>query len=476
MFATAARNFVEEVDQGGLLIPVSGLNDTINLLTVVVKRKRFWFWQKAKYLPTDFILNDILTGDTPIKPVVLETDFIKYDGTYGDKISGSIEANILDKSNLNVEGQDSSKLKSSFGNLKKEEVEVQKLLRDSKGRLLDMSHDLVQQTMENHRQVFGIVKERILTTQLCSVIEEVQQSGQCGGGFDFCRPKGPKVTLKENGSLTKDSNVTMEIPISTTIAYALIELEIKHDGHFGLCLMSGTDGGFEVDGPAGEELMAVSRAHLNSSENKHLREELERLRDHFNLLSALPAATRSSLLQHITNVMENRDAVSSLQQVLEQMCHDEKPDLDKGSATDSQKQNIQAILDLLEKSEGAKSAQGNQSTSALTALHLVVSAIDELPHECHAILVTCCNLTELQTLEQLVHCMSGNGELTLDSTGQAALTEDIFEKTKNLFAFGHMSLERDEDTVKTEMHSQTGHHALALCIAIKGLASLAKEG
>lgn len=42
-----------------------------------------------------------------------------------------------------------------------------------------------------------------------------------------------QVSLKQNGSLSKDSNVTMEIPVHTTIAYALIELEIKHDGHYG---------------------------------------------------------------------------------------------------------------------------------------------------------------------------------------------------------------------------------------------------
>lgn len=68
MFATATKNFVEEVDNGGLLIPASSLNDTIALLTVVVKHKRFWFWQKPKYLPTDFNFNDILAGDKPIKP------------------------------------------------------------------------------------------------------------------------------------------------------------------------------------------------------------------------------------------------------------------------------------------------------------------------------------------------------------------------------------------------------------------------
>ena len=51
--------------------------------------------------------------------------------------------------------------------------------------------------------------------------------------------------------------------------------------------------------------------------------ELERLSDHFQLLSALPVATKSSLLQNITKVMEARSAVSSLQSVVsgtERLC------------------------------------------------------------------------------------------------------------------------------------------------------------
>ena len=44
--------------------------------------------------------------------------------------------------------------------------------------------------------------------------------------------------------------------------------------------------------------------------------ELDRLSDHFQLLSALPATTRSSLLQHITKVMEDREAMGSLQSVV----------------------------------------------------------------------------------------------------------------------------------------------------------------
>lgn len=68
MFAAATRNFVEEVEVGGSLIPVSSPNDSISVLTVVVERKRLWFWQKPKYTPTDFKLNDILSGEPPIKP------------------------------------------------------------------------------------------------------------------------------------------------------------------------------------------------------------------------------------------------------------------------------------------------------------------------------------------------------------------------------------------------------------------------
>ncbi|XP_070691602.1 gasdermin Eb [Pempheris klunzingeri] len=468
MFATATRNFVEEVDHGGLLIPVSSLNDAINLLTVVVKRKRFWLWQKPKYLPTDFSLNDILTGDTSIKPGVVETDFIKFNGTYGDNIQGNLDANFVN-SNVSLQGKDSSKLQSSFGSLKKEEVDVQKLLRDSKDRVLDMSHCLVQQTKEKHRQVFGIVKDRIVTTQPCSVIEEVQQGGQCGAGLSLCGPKRTKISLKENASLSKDSNVTMEIPMQTAIAYALIELEIKQDGHYELCLMSDTTGGFEVDGPARKGLFGVSEA--SASENNHLGEELERLSDHFQLLSALPATTRSSLLQQITKVMEDRGAVGSLQNVLDQMCLDKRPDLQDVSTTESQKQNIQAILDLLEQSGQVGSAQA--ATSVLTALHLLTSAMDEMTNDCLSALRMCCALTVLHTLELLVQCVSGKGEMPLSSAGLAALTDDVFEKTEHLFASSNVSLKRVEDTVKTEVKHQPGYLPLVLCIAVRGLASLA---
>ncbi|CAF89418.1 unnamed protein product, partial [Tetraodon nigroviridis] len=193
MFAAATRSFVEEVDVGGSLIPVSSPNDGVSALTVVVKRKRLWFWQKPKYTPTDFKLNDLLTGNPPIKPDVSESDFIKYTGTYGDKIQGNVDASFSPlQASVALEGNDSSKLQASFGGLRKEEVDMQKLLHDCKDRILDMSHCLILQAKDKPRRAFGIVKERIVTAQPCSVVEEVQQGGQCGAGLSLCGPSTPK--------------------------------------------------------------------------------------------------------------------------------------------------------------------------------------------------------------------------------------------------------------------------------------------
>ncbi len=72
-----------------------------------------------------------------------------------------------------------------------------------------------------------------------------------------------------------------------------------------------------------------------------------------------------------------------------------------------------------------------------------------------------------------VQCVSGKGEMPLSSAGLAALTEDNFEKTKRLFESSHVSLKRDGDTVKTEISQQQGDLYLVLCIAVRGLASLA---
>ncbi|CAL8247096.1 unnamed protein product [Lota lota] len=468
MFATATKTFVEEVDKDGVLIPVSSLNDSIKMLSLVIKRRRYWFWQKPKYLATDFSLNDILTGDKPIQPVVTETDFIKYNGRFSDNMQGNIEANLYpEAANLNVEGKDSSKLQSSFGNLKKEELDLQKLLQDSKDRVLDMSHSLIQQTKEKRREVFGVVKERIATTQPSSVIEEVQQTGTRVGLQSLCGPKSLKVSFKENAHLSKDSNVTMELPPHTTIAYGLTELEVKPTGHYELCLMSGTDGGFEVDGSTKKKLVG----HKNTANSNWLKQELDKLGSHFQLLSGLKASTRSFLFQYLSSAMKEREAVSLLESVLSQMRHGERPSL--GSVeVDSQRQTIQALLDVLELSDEENSVETEDSSCTVLALHLIISALDEMTDDCCAVLQSCCTPPVLKSLELLVQCATKAGEMSMSSGDLAPLTGETYQVTELLFASCGVSLRGDGDLLRTEVSRQHTDPTLILCIAVKGLASI----
>lgn len=44
-----------------------------------------------------------------------------------------------------------------------------------------------------------------------------------------------QVSAKEDGNITKDTNVVLEIPAPTAIAYSVIELYVKPDGQFGEC-------------------------------------------------------------------------------------------------------------------------------------------------------------------------------------------------------------------------------------------------
>lgn len=46
-----------------------------------------------------------------------------------------------------------------------------------------------------------------------------------------------QVSAKEDGNIVKDTNVVLEIPAPTALAYGVIELYVKLDGQFGECCL-----------------------------------------------------------------------------------------------------------------------------------------------------------------------------------------------------------------------------------------------
>uniref|UniRef100_A0A3B1JXD9 Gasdermin Eb n=1 Tax=Astyanax mexicanus TaxID=7994 RepID=A0A3B1JXD9_ASTMX len=278
MFAKATSKFVTEIDPDGCLIPVSRLND------------RFWFWQRPKYLPSDFTLNDLLQGETKIDPGM---EFSEYNSTLENNTSGAAEAGF-GPGNVNLSGK----------------VKTKRLV-------LDMQHSLIQQTQQKRTEVFALVKERIVTTQPCTVTEEVQEGGSCGAFFGLT--ENTKTVSVKNGSHQSDSNVSVEIPAKTALAYCLIELSVKATGQFGkadfyffllqlrlkLCFWS-----FKSTA-----CFTVAFVSLSLSFSLFLSlslSELNELQSQFAILSGLPASTRSSLLQQLTALLKDKTAISAL--------------------------------------------------------------------------------------------------------------------------------------------------------------------
>lgn len=155
-------------------------------------------------------------------------------------------------------------------------------------RVLDLQHSLIQQTRETQREVLAIVKERIFTTQPCTVTEEVQEGGTCTGMLGFnktikvglsslvkknhtplfsidillgvsssnnipgwacpvvlvllkqtvlsCSFVSPQVSVNDKVKpfIEYDTNVSINIPPKTTIAYSVIELDVAHTGQYGI--------------------------------------------------------------------------------------------------------------------------------------------------------------------------------------------------------------------------------------------------
>ncbi|NXN63270.1 GSDME protein, partial [Himantopus himantopus] len=117
-------------------------------------------------------------------------------------------------------------------------------------RTINLNSSLLQQVIERKHEVLCILREKIITTQKCTISEHIQTEEKISGVIG-CSRKIVKVSVSEKGSVMKDASVILEIPPATTIAYSVIELFIKHSGHFEFCLLDEQQGGFEKESTEG---------------------------------------------------------------------------------------------------------------------------------------------------------------------------------------------------------------------------------
>ncbi|KAK5902814.1 hypothetical protein CesoFtcFv8_008034 [Champsocephalus esox] len=470
MFSKATANFVHQIDPEGSLIHVSRVNDSKKLVPIglVVKRNRIWFWQSPKYQPTVFTLSDLLQGDQVLCPGVTETDFLTYEGTFRDAVSGKLDSEVGPVSGT-LEGHGSSELQSCFGRMLKEDLDVKKLLRDSSSRLVDMQNKLVKQ-MEKREEVLAVVKERILTTTPCSITQKKRE--QCiFQGLVGLLGSPAKLCVKNSSNIEADSDVSLEIPSGTVIAYSVLELDIKKDGHYDICLRPGTIGGIEADStqswPSQDSLdwvdgMFPEKVALIEMQNGSHEMDL-------SPLAELPQSTRYTLFKRLQETLRDRTALSHVECSLDELCSGETLDMAKHKdLSESQRKLLTAILELL----GTDSAA--DVPLHLNAAHLLVSTMEELPDETLSLLSKSSSHF-LEAFNTLMCSLKKNSEpLSIQCLPVLLQENQAFQQAEQLLRSANVALKRDSDRLWSETGSEAGVLPLILSLCIQGLALLCK--
>ncbi|KAG8442998.1 hypothetical protein GDO86_011714 [Hymenochirus boettgeri] len=481
MFSKATKNFLKDIDSGGNLISVSNLSDSdkVQLLCVVAKKRRFWCWQKPKYQFSSFtcMLSDVLIDETAIKPVVVESEFVKYEGTFGDVTKGNITTDV-GYLQMKASGLESVKSQSSFGTLRKQEVDMQHLMKGVQGRRIHLHHPFVQQLQEYKHDVLCILKEKIVTTQKCVITEHLQTEENFIGNVGL-KTKIVKVSVSENGNYVKDENTVLEIPPPTAIAYSVVELYVRRDGTFDFCLLPEKKGGFEKEKT---ETHQHNKADLNDKLSsiydwdvvdgtKGVVPGNAPLSCFKKAWEQLPDVHGQELYVLLGEILCDSQAVAQLQAVVEDLCLEDK---NYHAALDEinppQTKQVQSILHL------AGHDGSDASKKLLVALHIFTSALNEMSDSALALLSQCCKFQLLPSLFALLHLASDDGLCsTIDPILSDILDQERFAMAQCLFALSNIKLEMKEDAIFAATTEEPGFSPHVLCIVISGLHLLEKK-
>ncbi|XP_051926334.1 gasdermin-E-like [Hippocampus zosterae] len=457
MFSKATANFVRQVDPEGSLIHVSRMNDSSKLLpmALVVKRKRVWFWQRPKYRPTDFKLNDLLLGEKGLTPVVSKKEFVTYMGIFGNKLAGKLDTEAASVG-VKVEAVGSSKLQSDFGMLKKEEVDVNKLLQDSNKRLVDMEHVLVQQ-LEKRSDILAVVKERILTTAACTVTQTKKEQCALHAMVGLLGKLGAnvKVCIKESNDIEANMDVCLEIPSDVVIAYSVLELNIEKDGHFKICLQPGLIGGFEADKvrswSSQDDIDVVDGRCFDGNILEESPQQNGAPVEDLSPLAALPPSTRWALYCKLQDILRDRVTLSHLQCALEELCVGRTPDTTRQETLPDSVEN---------------------ASPSLHAVHLLVTALEELPDKTLSLM--CDSQPEfIKAFSILLNMMKESGRaLSLECLPTPMREEQTFQQAKKLLGSIGVTISVDGDQLWWEKGVKSQIQFLVLCLSAYGMSLL----
>ncbi|XP_053346383.1 gasdermin-E [Clarias gariepinus] len=511
MFDKATRSLLHLTDQDGTLIAVSRLNDSVKLkpLAVVIKCPATWLWQRPKYKPTDFTLNDLLQGKA-IQPELEKKVFVsKYEETHNGSVTGCGEVDMPGVS-MKAKGEASSKILSSLGELHKESVIIPHFLKNSKERKLDLQHNLFTQ-IQGKNQVFTLLKERIFTTSNSTINFSQLKKGGFSAFIKLISPA--KVQLNESISLKNSRDVAIVIPPHTVLAYSVSELHIKNDGRYEVGV---SPDGMAADGIDQHPVHTCSEVdgswaltHVTEGSSlTALNKELSRVKTTLHELTCLPPETRFSLLNLFKEILPDEELLCTLEEELERMNEESSDDshtclietLDElvkkfkllrseVNSTDGLHADVFGTNGSFPDHNGGQSPTANwkpdlsipngssvksssQRQALLTALHTLVTAAEELTNDGLVYLQTCSSET-INTLHYLVtHLIGGSQGVPFCDLPFLLEDGEMPQDMAQMFSSSNITLKRDNNKLYAEIGSGSKVLPLVLCAVVHGLALL----
>ncbi|XP_008591692.1 PREDICTED: non-syndromic hearing impairment protein 5 [Galeopterus variegatus] len=359
---------------------------------------------------------------------------------------------------------------------------------------INLKNPVLQQVLERRSDVLCILTQKIVTTQKCVISEHMQVEERCGGMLGV-QTKTVQVSATEDGNVTKDSNVVLEIPAATTIAYGVIELYVKLDGQFG----SKVIGWVLVHTYPPQQLGTSVKALMTMSYKKQgllsrVARYAQQSRDwlcsvftvtlhlerNFHPFVELPEQQQTALSTILQAVLFDDELLVVLEQVCDDVVNGVSPPLVVvGELKPPQQQDLTAFLQLVGCSVWGRGPSVQDAVSdqkLFAAAYFLVSALAEMPDNAAALLGTCCKLQIIPTLCRLLHVLSDEGVADLEDPTLAPLKDtEKFGIVQCLFASADISLERVQSSVRAVILKDPNVFPLILYITLNGLYALGRE-
>ncbi|KAL8565447.1 hypothetical protein ACOMHN_049424 [Nucella lapillus] len=260
MFAATTHQVVKSLGKDSLT-PVRSVDraDNIAPFSVVLKerRRRLIFWKRTECLTTEFNLSMILSSpwtDDERAELIKTRTMAKFDYETDFSLNGKLGVDLhKELLDVSLDASDSVTVKSSLGELSKEEVNLQGFIEATKSRSLNLKHPLVAPLLHDSSKTLCLV------TAVVRLAEEATITGKSSmKGCDDVEVLA-KVG-EESANVAESKTKTLVVPANTALAYTVYEVQVsKQNGRFSLMLDRSQRGGFvtslsidldDVDGPS----------------------------------------------------------------------------------------------------------------------------------------------------------------------------------------------------------------------------------